>query len=61
MEVKEMGCSDLERNIKWRLWLIKHRAAKMGKEWTMVEIGILDDLQKVLKGKYGIIYTPEVP
>ena len=56
-----MSCSDLEKNIRWRLWLIKHRAPKMGKEWTMIEIGILDDLQRRLLDKYGITYMPEVP
>lgn len=61
MEIKEMDCSDLERNIRWRLWQIKYRAAKMGKEWTMIEIGILDDLQRTLLEKYGITYTPFVP
>ncbi len=61
MEIKEMDSSDLERNIRFRLWLIKHGAAKMGKERTMIEVRILGDLQNRLLEKYGIQYLPEVP
>ena len=61
MLISELDCNGLELNIRWRLWMIKHRAAKMGKEWTMIEIGILDDLQKALLSQYGITYIPEVP
>jgi len=55
-----ISASDFERDIRWCLWLIKHKAAVMGKEWTINQISILDCLQRGLLEQHGITYTPEV-